>query len=417
MKSKNYNKLDVYHLIQPNFFGHYHFYTRRVIALRESGLNAFLLSFVDKSSYEANIAKYHEAEESGLVKLIVISNKKTAHYALITFAIKELVKGRSLVFHTLKFNANILLLIKDLPVIYNRIKVIYEFEGDRSSEYSYVLVDFNCATGFKKIFKVKDKLKANLMITLDTIKVKRSNRLILMSQEHRELWDSRTNGKNTSFLFPSLPEKERIYFCPTARKEVRSELKLENKIVLIYTGNILCKWQRLEDMCNFVFSLSKYLNNIAFLLLVPQSNLEIAKSFVEKCNIEHITILQSVISDDIYKYLSAADLALFLRHNHTMSNIVTSGKLGEFLASGLPVISTGANASVINRFMENSDLLIDIPDSLIFDENFILILIEKIKKSKMVLDRQSLSNSFYSNFNMDVLIKDKYPNFVKTVIG
>jgi glycosyltransferase involved in cell wall biosynthesis len=47
-----------------------------------------------------------------------------------------------------------------------------------------------------------------------------------------------------------------------------------------------------------------------------------------------------------------------------MNQIVTSAKLGEYLAAGLPVITTGANAEILNDFIRRREAGVFVADSL-----------------------------------------------------
>lgn len=401
---------DVYLLIPPDFFNHYHFYIRRAIALQRAGMNCQLLSFVPYGQYKSNLDRYQSIR---LAKLIKIHYKFLSHIYLPLFVVKQLIKRRKIVLHILRVDANVLLILKKLAFLDNKVKIIYEFEGDASSEINYDLKQSKANT-FRKF---KSYIKSFVNLKSDILKASLSDGLILMSQEHKDLWFKRIKRKEGIFIFPSLPEKSRIYYDESSRLITRSNLNVKDKTVLIYIGNVVCSWQRLEAMCNFINTLRLEVPNILFLLVVPKSNLNIAQNAVSQYNIQDYTIIKSASSNEMYKYMSAADIGLYLRHHHKMNNIVTSGKLGEYLASGLPVISTGANASVLNRYMDKKDLLIGINDNLTITEDFIDSLSDIIKYPKSSKDRQKLYEAFYSTFTTDDIINNEYPNFIKNIIG
>ena len=41
---------------------------------------------------------------------------------------------------------------------------------------------------------------------------------------------------------------------------------------------------------------------------------------------------------ELQYFLNAADIGVLLRHNHIMNNIVTSGKIRDYMACGLPIL-------------------------------------------------------------------------------
>lgn len=413
MSKQEYNDWYVYHLIQPSFFNHYHLSKRKVEALRYSGLNAHLLSFVNKAVYASNKQKLNEIKADGFLKLIITSNRKTALSPLLFF-LSEIMKGKKLIIHALKVDTTLLCVIKHIPYLNKRLTIIQEFEGDKSSEFVYSVEYSEGSTPLENPKKIINKIKNNYFLLINKIKINCSDALILMSEEHKALINARSNQNNSVLILPTLPESERIFYDPEARKEIREKFNYNEKIVLIYTGNISCSWQRLEPMCKIVQQLSSRNMDIAFLLLVSPSDISIAQAAVEKYNIEKITIVDNILAEEVYKYLSAADIGLYLRHNHQMNNIVTSGKLGEYLAAGLPVISTGANASVLNKFMIENNLIIEINDNLTLTDKFIEVLDNKDRflKSK----RNYIQSIFYESFNMDEKLKIEYPEFIKNLM-
>lgn len=411
MSKQEYNDWYVYHLIQSEFFNHYHFYSRRTVALNKSGLNCTLISFVKRKKYLSNVDKYSEAT---LVQVVQTRNYIPNNLALSLFVVKELLKGRKLIFHVLRVNANSLLLLKSLPVINSRLKIIYEFEGDALSELDYTNEHSNINNHKSKFKAVKNKIKKGLVVYSDFVKMSTSNALILMSKEHVKMWENRIGKEFRSFIFPSLPEEERVYFCPISRDNIRKDLKIKNKKVLIYVGNIVCSWQRLDDMCRLVHELSYKVDDLLLILLVPDSNIKIAEKAVESFNINHLSIIKSVPADRIYKYMSASDIALYLRHDHAMNDIVTSGKLGEYLATGLPVISTGANASILNDYMQKEQCVIEINDKLeVTDE--IVKLLSQVKVSNE--RRSEFNKSFYEFFKTKDMLNKDYPAFIRKIIN
>lgn len=415
----NHCEYDTYLLINPNFFSHFHLSKRKVASLAKSGIRAKVLTFVEKNLYRVNQEKYNYYEKSSLVKIIIYDKKQTQQLALLKFTLKEIIKGRKLIFHVLKFNAASLIVMKKNPYFNNRVKIIHEFEGDPSSEYLYSRVDYEQFRGLKKLLKKKHQVKAYIKLKTDQFKVKNSDGLIFMSSEQLALWEARTNKQLNSFILPTLPEAGRIKFSSEHRYTIRKNLKLNQKLVIIYIGNVSTKWQRLDSMCEFIFRLGSIFDKICFLCLVPDKDISIAEQAVSKNNIENKSIIKTIAPEDIYKYLSAADIALFLRHDHLMNNIVTSGKLGEFLASGLPVISTGANAAILNEFMIQENLMIKLSDNLSIDE----CLIESIRLYSEEKDvninkgtRLSKSYRFQSFFNIDDKLDKGYTSFIKSFI-
>lgn len=407
---------DTYLLVNPSFFSHFHLSQRKIEALAKSGIKAKIITFVERDSYKINQEKYNYYVRNNLVEIIVYDKKKSQQIALLKFTLKKIRKGRKLIFHVLKFNANSLVLLNKIFYYNNKFKIIYEFEGDSSSEYLYSKVDYKQFRGAKKLLKKKHQIKALIKLKNDEFKVKNSDGLIFMSSEQVALWENRTNKQLNSFILPTLPEPGRIQFNSKHRYTIRENLELNKKLVIIYIGNVSAEWQRLDSMCEFISRLSNSFENICFLCLVPDRDIPIAEHAISKNNIEDRSIVKTIAPQNVYKYLSAADIALFLRHDHLMNNIVTSGKLGEFLASGLPVISTGANASILNEFMIQENLLIKISDNLCIHEGLLEFIRLYSEEKDIDSIRLSKSYEFQSFFKIDYRLDRGYTSFIKSFI-
>jgi hypothetical protein len=97
-------------------------------------------------------------------------------------------------------------------------------------------------------------------------------------------------------------------------------------------------------------------------------------------------------------WLSAADLALFLRHNHVMNRIVTSAKLGEYLAAGLPLVTTWA-CPYFRPFAEAHSAALSVSDSLELPSDFKARLDALAAKGKDNTWRSKFSQAFKTAFS------------------
>ena len=342
----------VYHIVQPYFFAHHHFHKRKVDVLRKNGIDAKILSFIPRKLYQENIERYDSFKNNGAIELVK-GGRPFFAMSLIVFLLIKILSGKKILVHVLRTSPMAIIFLRYLPFVKSRLRYIQEFEGDNASEFLYAKEYREYPRPPEKANTVVTKLKYLILLKLQRYQVNNADGLILMSQEHVDLWESRLNRSLCASILPTLADPGRVWFDPDTRKKLREELGLMGKVVLTYSGNVICKWQRREAMCRFVAELSKKQPQISFLALVRRDDITLMRSSLKNHGIEPITILKTIEQQDMYKYLSAADIALFLRHNHTMNNIVTSGKLGEYLAAGLPVITTGCNAKVLNDFIFN----------------------------------------------------------------
>ena len=75
--------------------------------------------------------------------------------------------------------------------------------------------------------------------------------------------------------------------------------------------------------------------------MIKDSDHNIALEFLNKLKIKKSSyILKSVSHDKINSYLNAADIGFSIRDNHILNYTTPSGKILEYLAAGLTVITT-----------------------------------------------------------------------------
>jgi len=75
--------------------------------------------------------------------------------------------------------------------------------------------------------------------------------------------------------------------------------------------------------------------------LVRKEDHPIVNDFIWELGIsEKDYFLGNVPHDTVPRYLNAADLGVLMRHPHIMNEVSSPGKLGEYLAAGLPVLTT-----------------------------------------------------------------------------
>src|SRR5690554_6182810 len=354
MEENSLFKWKVYHLTQPYFFSHHHFHLRKIELLRNSGIDAKHLVFVPKKTYFRNQLKYEEIGKNEAVKIIIIPSKKLYFLCVISFIIRDLLNGNNILVHFLRSSPWPIIFLKKIPILKRKLRYIQELEGDSYSEALYSQ-EFDQTSANKNGIKYFLR-NINILFRLlkEKIQVKSSDALILMSPEHVTLWQSRLKATINTLILPTLPDPNKVRFDKVEREIIRNDLGLHENLVISYVGNIASPWQRLDSMCAFVSRISQNIPEIKFLVLVRQDDIELMQNTIIRYKLQSSSIVINASHRDVYKYLSASDLALFLRHDHTMNKIVTSGKLDEYLSAGLPVITTGSNADFINEFILKS---------------------------------------------------------------
>jgi len=168
--------------------------------------------------------------------------------------------------------------------------------------------------------------------------------LVLMSPAHIRLWESRLKRSLKAVSMPALFDGDQMRFNGEERQRLRQELGIEDRIVLVYSGNVVHSWQNFGPACRLVAQLHAERVPVYLLALVRKADHGIAADFIRRHGIEATSRLLWCPANKVRGYLSASDFGLFLRENHLMNRIVTSAKLGEYLACGLPVVTTEVGA-------------------------------------------------------------------------
>jgi glycosyltransferase involved in cell wall biosynthesis len=158
------------------------------------------------------------------------------------------------------------------------------------------------------------------------------------------MWEKRLGRAPRAVAMPALFDAARMRFDATARQRLRASLGVEDRVVLVYAGNVQCSWQKFSAVCRLTASLARAGLPVFLLALVRKLDHDIAQGFRERHGVESISRLCWSPAEQLHEYLSASDVGLFLRDDHLMNRIVTSAKLGEYLACGLPVATTGVGA-------------------------------------------------------------------------
>jgi len=337
-------------------------------------LPSWILSFIPEPLYQEHRFRYDEILSAGFTKIIRVPHENLINRAVLKFFVKETLRHKVLV-HVLRTDPEPVIRLRKWPLLGRRIKYVLEYEGDIPFEFLYHAAYLE-SPGPPSSPPPELKPVYDNLLRIQKFHVQEADGLVLMSHEQIALLETRIGISIRACRLPTLADPNRVGFDGNQRKKIRNDLGIEDRLVLIYTGNVISKWQRLDAMCRFVAQLSERVPKLWFILLVRIDDLHLAGEAVQKYGLENRSTVQFVDTDKVPDYLSAADVALFLRHLHPMNLIVSSGKLGEYLAAGLPIITTGANSEIFNQFIRNMHAGIFVDDSLPVNDE----LIEELEK-------------------------------------
>lgn len=121
-----------------------------------------------------------------------------------------------------------------------------------------------------------------------------------------------------------------------ARQRIRGALGVGDSRVLVYSGGVT-GWYRMAEMATFFRVARRELADLHFLVLSPQ--VEQARRVIEVAKIaEHATVL-ALRPEQVPDHLAAADAGICFVGDLPSKRASSPTKYGEYLASGLPVVT------------------------------------------------------------------------------
>lgn len=138
-------------------------------------------------------------------------------------------------------------------------------------------------------------------------------------------------------VIPSHVDMGRFILNDSKNVGIVQKYGLGKRFVLIYVGSI-GTWYMLEEMLDFFKIMSEIISNSIFLILSHVDKEEIF-SVVRKKNIGLGNIIVSeCLPEEMPRYLSTADAAIFFIKPVFSKEACSPIKFGEYLASGLPLV-------------------------------------------------------------------------------
>ena len=244
-----------------------------------------------------------------------------------------LLKNKIAVFHA-RWTMGYAFLL--LVSCFGRVKILFDLRGIMAEEY----VDAG--------FWSSDSLTYHLVKKMEEKGLKRADAVVVLSHRIKQ---TLVNGDYYSHPLPS--EKIKVIYCavdtskffPKNSNNMRKKLGLNGKLVLIYLGSV-GTWYLFEEMLDF-FSCLKHRFPHAHFLAVTHSDKSILLEKIKKkqLNLDDFTILYSK-PEDVPLYLDVADIGISFIKQCLSKTASCPTKIGEYMASGLPVLTNSGIGDV-----------------------------------------------------------------------
>lgn len=353
----------VFYVVRPDFFHHNHIHQRKIVALKAAGYEAEMIAFVPPSVWNDNPGQYADSKQRHGVRVIRVNDTgRLRRYKIAGFFAAQCLRYTRILVHFLIADPEPVFALRNWRFFGKRIRTLVEFEGDEPAEMLY-LHTVNDSGGPQEEPPSDFRADYAYLINRQMRLVSQCDGLVLMSNAQRDLLYARYSDRPPAVAVPPLFDPKTLSFDADKRVTIRDELGWANKTVLLHLGGAINAWHRFAETCRFVAKLMKGNEDIRFLALVRETDVEYARQQIRDAGIEENSLLKHVPGGQVAGYLSAADIGLILRHDHTMTRVVSSAKLGEYLATGLPVASTGAHA-IFSDALTEKNAVVCVPPNL-----------------------------------------------------
>jgi glycosyltransferase involved in cell wall biosynthesis len=236
-----------------------------------------------------------------------------------------------------------------------KVNFIFDCKGDRLSELKY--------NGRSNIFIKFNGLYMNFLL-------RRTFKIFISSSKLKDIFRDQLPGIN--FVINSNYYDDKFIKYPGQTKE-------NNKVRFVYSGSMV-KYQ----MINETLLLFKYYHekqNNSELLLLIRDNTELVKKKIKELELDPGSIILSFAPSlkELNKQLNTCDIAIMLREENQLNFYAFPTKFAEYLASGLPVISTKGVYDTWKMIVEQDlGVIIDLSNPLRMEVSKVNEFIQKI---------------------------------------
>ncbi len=210
-----------------------------------------------------------------------------------------------------------------------RAKFLYDADSVLSEEYADTNHLSRASSGFKMLARNEEKAR------------RAAKRIIVLTETLKKDYREKFGVSDVPIeVIPCCVDTEKFKFDARARDARRRELNLENgETLFIYVGKY-GSWYLVDETIDF-FKRALAENESAKLLILTQDAPEVFRQVLRKKAVaENSYFIKSAAHGEVAEWLSAADVGLALIKPLPSKRGSSPVKTSEYLASGLPIIST-----------------------------------------------------------------------------
>ena len=311
----------------------------------KKGVNFYVLSFEDMDflhqSPEAR-KRYRDAKNElrNYARIYSINSKLGVKFRAIRLLIRGIWMGTKIVkknkIDIIHGRSNLPSLIALFIKKYLKIKVLYDNRGLLSDE-----------------IEKRNRLRIKIEIGIEKYLLKKSDAIVVVSNAFKKYLCNKYYSYNLSnkvtVIENSFSERRFIY-SEQLRVQKRNEHNLEGKFIMVYSGPSVY-WQRF-DLILKTFKILKELRNDAYFLVIsydPKIYEMVLNAGIDNKDFS----VYNLPASEVNQYLISGDFGVIYRDDRIRSKVCAPIKLGEYLASGLPILSMngiGDTDIILNKY-------------------------------------------------------------------
>jgi hypothetical protein len=222
------------------------------------------------------------------------------------------------------------------------LRVISELEGDDLAEVRYNRSKTEHPTPWLRLLwalehRYYEREERRILLESDAV--------ICVSGKLREVMVDRFSltpaQADKVHVIPTLASRKEFHFDPGKRDRTRAELGLQDRFVVVYSGNLRARWQAPEKLVEAFVAIRRVRPAAFFLVLAPEADHRHLEPLLRRAALSggDYRVL-SCPHERVVDHLCAADVGLLLRDRHPMNEVAAPGKFAEYVLSGLPIVMT-----------------------------------------------------------------------------
>jgi len=312
----------------------------------------FLKPYFDNDNYQVSIISFNNNNDSQIntTKCIqendYLSNVKYSSYKRIfprfkiIYQILELIVNIFRFIYTVfKYKPDIVYAYSDTPLflstiskVFFKYKIVYDKRGDYINEIKY---------------KKESSMKIKLVELLLKYSEQKSVIIYTVSNTYT------LNNNTINYLHKyNYFDKDTFYYNYEEMQLKKNSLNLDEKFIFVYSGSS-SSYQMIEETVSFFSDFYNVYNNSYFIIASESNHSDFIKYFNLKKLPKGSYSINNMTQSELRDILMIADMAFLLREDLPLNHNSFPTKFAEYLACGVPVLTTKYIYTIVPMVTEN----------------------------------------------------------------